>query len=65
MSGLPIDLSTPAGVATALLPEIALTVWALILLLVIGWRHGRPDARVPGGPFVAPVSSPRGGGSSS
>ena len=43
MSGLLIDLSTPSGVSMALLPEIVLTVWALLLLLVIGWRHHRPD----------------------
>ena len=43
MTGMSIDLSTPLGVATALLPEILLTAWALALLLVIGWRHSRPD----------------------
>jgi NADH-quinone oxidoreductase subunit N len=40
---MPIDLSSPAGVSLALLPEIVLTVWALGLLLVIGWRHTDPD----------------------
>jgi NADH-quinone oxidoreductase subunit N len=42
MSGMSIDLSTPLGVTVALLPEILLTGWALVLLLVIGWRHTRP-----------------------
>jgi len=41
---MPIDLSTPAGVSLALLPEILLTAWALVLLLVIGWRHRSPEA---------------------
>jgi NADH-quinone oxidoreductase subunit N len=42
---MPIDLSTPAGVTVALLPEIILTVWAMGLLLFIGWRHDDPDAQ--------------------
>jgi len=42
---MPIDLSTPAGVTLALLPEIILTVWALGLLLFIGWRHDDPDVQ--------------------
>ncbi|HET7038863.1 MAG TPA: NADH-quinone oxidoreductase subunit N [Gemmatimonadales bacterium] len=39
-----IDLSTAGGITVALLPEILLTAWALVLLLVIGWRHASPDA---------------------
>jgi NADH-quinone oxidoreductase subunit N len=42
---MPIDLSTAGGVTLALLPEIVLTVWALGLLLYIGWRHDDPDAQ--------------------
>jgi NADH-quinone oxidoreductase subunit N len=34
-----IDLSTPLGVTIALLPEVLLTVWALVVLLVVAWRH--------------------------
>ncbi len=34
-----IDLSTPGGAALALLPEIVLTAWALVVLLVASWRH--------------------------
>lgn len=34
-----IDLSTPGGLALALLPELLLTGMALAVLLVIGWRH--------------------------
>jgi len=40
---MPIDLSNPAGLTLALLPEIVLTVWALGLLLLIGWRHTDPE----------------------
>jgi NADH-quinone oxidoreductase subunit N len=43
MSAMPIDLSSPGGVTLALLPEIVLSVWAMGLLLVIGWRHAEPD----------------------
>ena len=34
-----LDFTIPAHVALALLPEILLTAWALVLLLVVGWRH--------------------------
>lgn len=34
-----IDLSSPSGAALALLPEIVLTGWALVVLLVASWRH--------------------------
>ena len=36
---MPIDLSTPGGATLALLPEIMLTAWALVVLLVVAWRH--------------------------
>ena len=45
MNPLLIDLSAPMGVATALLPEIVLTVWALVLMLVAAWRHGDDAAQ--------------------
>ncbi len=38
-----VDLSTPWGLMVALLPELVLTGWALIVLLVVSWRH--QDAR--------------------
>jgi len=51
---MPIDLSVPSGITLALLPEVILTLWALGLLLLIGWRHADPDAhRVAGGWTVA------------
>ncbi len=39
----PFDLSTPGGVTYALLPELVLTGWTLVVLLVVSWRHR--DAR--------------------
>jgi len=44
-----LDLSTPEGVALGLLPEILLTGWSLVVLLVASWRHGTPaDSRLAG-----------------
>ena len=34
-----IDLSSPGGATLALLPEILLTFWALVVLLFVAWRH--------------------------
>lgn len=34
-----VDVLTPLGATLALLPEAVLTVWALLLLLVLSWRH--------------------------
>jgi NADH-quinone oxidoreductase subunit N len=45
----PLDLSTPRGIALALLPEILLTGWACLVLLVVAWRHRTPeDSRLAG-----------------
>jgi NADH-quinone oxidoreductase subunit N len=44
-----LDLSTPHGVMLGLLPEILLTGWALMVLLVGSWRHGTAaDSRLAG-----------------
>ncbi|MEP6687645.1 MAG: NADH-quinone oxidoreductase subunit N [Gemmatimonadales bacterium] len=44
-----LDLSSPWGVTLALLPECLLTVWALIVLLVVSWRHETAeDSRLAG-----------------
>jgi NADH-quinone oxidoreductase subunit N len=44
-----LDLSTPEGVTLGLLPEILLTGWSLIVLLVASWRHGTAeDSRLAG-----------------
>lgn len=44
-----IDLSTPVGVAVALLPELLLSGWAVLLVLLVGFRHRTPgDARLAG-----------------
>ncbi len=34
-----IDLSTPGGATLALLPELLLTGWTLVVLMVVAWRH--------------------------
>jgi len=44
-----LDLSTPQGIILGLLPEILLSGWALIVLLVVSWRHGSvEDSRLAG-----------------
>jgi len=45
----PIDMGTPIGVTLALLPEIVLSAWSLLVLLVVAWRHETDaDARLAG-----------------
>jgi NADH-quinone oxidoreductase subunit N len=34
-----IDLGRPGGMALALLPELVLTFWSLLLVMVVAWRH--------------------------
>jgi NADH-quinone oxidoreductase subunit N len=44
-----IDLSSPVGISIALIPEILLSTWALIVLLVVSWRHRtEQDSRLAG-----------------
>ena len=44
-----LDLSTPLGVSAAMAPELFLTGAALVVLLVVSWRHRTAaDARVAG-----------------
>jgi NADH-quinone oxidoreductase subunit N len=44
-----LDMSTPHGVTLGLLPEILLSGWALIVLLIASWRHENPeDSRLAG-----------------
>ena len=38
-----VALGTSTGFLLSILPEIVLTLWALVLLLAVGWRH-RDDA---------------------
>jgi NADH-quinone oxidoreductase subunit N len=46
---LEIDPTTPIGTALALLPEIILSATALVVLLVVSWRHyGARDSRTAG-----------------
>jgi NADH-quinone oxidoreductase subunit N len=45
----PIDLSQPLGVTLALMPEVILSGWSLIVLLVVSWRHeSAQDSRLAG-----------------
>ncbi len=39
---MPLDLTTPGGVSIALVPELVLTAWVLLLMLVAAWRHRDP-----------------------
>jgi NADH-quinone oxidoreductase subunit N len=44
-----LDLTTPWGVTLALLPEIVLSAWSLVVLLVLSWRHRTAaDSRLAG-----------------
>ena len=44
-----LDLSTPWGVTIALLPEILVSIAALLVLLVVSWRHSTAeDSRLAG-----------------
>lgn len=44
-----LDLSTPLGLTIALLPEVLLTIGALVVLLVVSWRHRTAeDSRLAG-----------------
>ncbi len=44
-----LDLGTPWGITVALLPEILLTFWTLVVLLVVSWRHQtEEDSRLAG-----------------
>jgi NADH-quinone oxidoreductase subunit N len=44
-----LDLGTPWGVTVALLPEVLLSGWALVVLLVVSWRHRTAeDSRLAG-----------------
>jgi NADH-quinone oxidoreductase subunit N len=46
---MPIDLTQPTGLTFALLPEIVLTAWALVLMIVVAWRHeNAADQRLAG-----------------
>ncbi len=39
-----VDLATPAGVTLALTPELVLTAWTLVLMVVAAWQHRQPQA---------------------
>jgi NADH-quinone oxidoreductase subunit N len=52
-----LDLSTPLGLTRALAPEVFLTSWSLLVLLLVAWRHrtGR-DSRLVGWVSLAGVA---------
>ena len=53
-----LDLSVYRDLVLALLPEIVLTGWALVLLLFVAWRHKTPrDMRVAGWLALAGLAS--------
>jgi NADH-quinone oxidoreductase subunit N len=44
-----IDLGRPGGMVLALLPELVLTTWILVLVIVVSWRHrSEGDQRLVG-----------------
>jgi NADH-quinone oxidoreductase subunit N len=44
-----LDMGTPQGVTLGLLPEILVSGWSLVVLLVASWRHGSAlDSRLAG-----------------
>jgi NADH-quinone oxidoreductase subunit N len=46
---MPLDLSTPLGILVAITPEVVLSLCALVVLLVVAWRHdGAADSRLAG-----------------
>ncbi len=53
-----LDLSISAQLLLALLPELVLTGWALVLLLFVAWRHHTVrDLRITGWLTVAALVS--------
>jgi len=42
---MPLDLDRAAGLLQAALPEVVLTVWAMLLLLDAAWHHREPGAQ--------------------
>jgi len=53
-----LDLSTSKGLMIGLLPELVLTVWGLVLLAVVAWRHKTPrDLRLAGWITLAALAS--------
>ncbi|MGH7645933.1 MAG: NADH-quinone oxidoreductase subunit N [Gemmatimonadales bacterium] len=53
-----LDLSLPHDLLLALLPEIVLTGWAIVLLVVVAWRHRTAaDLRLAGWIALAALAS--------
>jgi NADH-quinone oxidoreductase subunit N len=53
----PIDVRSPVGAALSLLPELILTGWSMLVLLVVAWRHkSEQDSRNAGWLSVAGIA---------
>ena len=53
-----LDLSSSRDLLLALLPELVLTGWSLVLLLVVAWRHRTAgDLRLTGWVTLAALAS--------
>ena len=53
-----LDLSLPGDMLTALLPEVILTGWVLVLLCIVAWRHRTAaDLRLAGWVTLAGLAS--------
>jgi len=53
---MPLDLTTPLGIVVAITPEVLLSLCALVVLLVVAWRHsGASDSRLAGWLSLASV----------
>jgi NADH-quinone oxidoreductase subunit N len=53
-----LDLSTSHGLLVALLPELVLAGWSLVLLMLVAWRHRTPaDLRAAGWVTLAALGS--------
>src|SRR2546428_4182193 len=56
-----LDLSSSRDLLLALLPELVLTAWSLVLLLLIAWRHRTAaDLRLAGWVTLAALASTAG-----
>jgi NADH-quinone oxidoreductase subunit N len=54
---MPLDLSTPLGILLAIVPEVVLSLGALVVLLVVAWKHdGARDSRLAGWLALAAVA---------
>lgn len=54
---MPLDLTTPLDILLAIVPEVVLSLCALVVLLVVAWRHGGArDSRLAGWLALASIA---------